>query len=275
MFAALPPGPYTLAHGSDFPPSFGARMDKHPAHDLHENDLESFLANFGEFWKKHGKGILLAILLVLLVLVVWRFRAANLHRQHESQWTDLSRATSPNGFMEVEEHAEGSAKYLALLGAGELWLQRAAMPMASTDTETELQAEEKPEDMLRNAARAYQQVLDASDAPLPMRLDAMLGLAAVAESEQRWDDAAKHYDQVIKDAGENYPMHATRAQRRKAMLDHLKQPVAFAPKPAETPKAPETPVVPEIPLEQPASTPEAEVVTPAPVTPPAETQPTE
>ncbi len=260
-------------------------MDKHPTHDLRENDLESFLGNLGDFWSRHGKVILITVLVVLAVLLFWQLRNRNIREQHDRQWENLSSATSPSAFMEVSRQTDGTARYMALTNAGQLWLERVAMPMLASSEESS--PNETPENMLRSAAEAFEQVVQASDAPLPLRLEAMLGLAAVAEGRLQWDEAAKWYDKVAAEAGETFPVHKARAERRQALMDRLRAPVTFAPVtsaagelqgplsgelplPGEVPMPvlPELnpePVAPDAPAATPDETPaDAEPVTPAP-----------
>jgi hypothetical protein len=79
----------------------------------------------------------------------------------------------------------------------------------------------------------YRQVIDMADLPSPslIALNARMGLAAVYESQDQFDQAAAEYAKVRQEAGANRTI-ALQAERQSKALGGLRQPVIFAQAPA-------------------------------------------
>jgi hypothetical protein len=102
-----------------------------------------------------------------------------------------------------------------------------------------------------------------------IRLNAMLGLAAVHETRHAWDDARALYDQIVEAAGDEYASIAATAKGRAAALDRATVPVRFAPEPPPVEAADpmsDVPMIPAAPLAGDADVPAA-AETPAAETP--------
>lgn len=213
-------------------------MDSNHRHELEENDLQAFLANFGEWWQKHGNKTLTAILLVLVVILGFRLirwqRAAAL----EAAWSDLETHQTPSGLVEVaNRHGNRTVQLLARLQAADTLLREVVTPRSATvtegqepDTGTDL----TPEQKLDVSAREYEAVRSSRHAPPIFRFNASLGLASVMEQRGQWDEARKIYEGLLTEA-KGFDAITAQAQGRLAMLDVLPRPVTIAPDPTPTP----------------------------------------
>ncbi|MFZ2873163.1 MAG: hypothetical protein WAZ94_01625 [Phycisphaerales bacterium] len=129
------------------------------------------------------------------------------------------------------------------------------------------------EDYLTQAAALYQRVHDdasTSSGNLLTRVNAMYGLAAVAECRRNWDEAAQWYGRIASLVdGTTYVLHKKVAEQRVKELDELK---ATPPLPleAQVPKPPPPPAPPAPAAGDPGATPPA---TTPPTPPPDQTPP--
>ncbi len=204
-------------------------MDSQHRHELKENDLEQALRGAGRWWSAHGRTVLFCILVLLGAGTAFRWYSVNTKTTRDKNWDTLALATTPDKALLASESAHTPGlRNLARLRAADLWLSRAALPNVAGDPDADARL---PAEMLEEAERVYKQILNDQAAAVVFRLNAMLGLASVAESQQRWEDAAASYDRVMQLADKVYPAHATIARKRRDMLDRLKNPVVFAPEP--------------------------------------------
>ncbi|MFW6058662.1 MAG: tetratricopeptide repeat protein [Phycisphaeraceae bacterium] len=221
-------------------------MDSEERHELKENDLAEFFRNFGEWWSQYGNYVLIVVILLAAGITGYNFYHSRVTQRHEQAWTDLAVATSPEGFAQVAEaHDDPVVQALAQLRAADLYRRRAIgryEPIEQPDVtldeqgtldglEGETEAQADPAEDLAQAAALYQRVLeqDAQRVPTVYRVNALLGLGAVLESEKNWDDAREQYDRAAELAGEALPQLAAQARQRRELLDELRRPIAFAP----------------------------------------------
>lgn len=220
-------------------------MDSKHRHELQQNDLADFLANFRTWWEKHGNKVLTVVLIVLAFFVIKRFLDARKMAAHETSWTDLANASSPDAFTRIaREHAGTPVEALAYLNAGDLLLQEVAIPEAPTATAPATRADSAAK--LDEAEANYNKARNVPEASETVKLNALLGLASVAESRGKIDEARDYYNQVIEQA-ENFAFIRGQAKARLAMLDSLARPVSFG---TDRPLPP-TDALPPIPLELP------------------------
>ena len=200
-------------------------MDSQHRHELKENDLWSALQDLGQFWNKHGRYILYGALVVAVSLVAWRWVSNSATQRHESGWSNLVAATTPEASQIAgdEAHTVG-LRHLAWLQSADLWLARAALPYDPTDPDATAHT---PPQMVEQAALIYDQIVTDDQAKPVFRLSAMLGQASVAEAQGRLDDADAIYDQIMQQAGDVYPAHFAMAQSRRQTLKLLAKPVKF------------------------------------------------
>jgi hypothetical protein len=221
-------------------------MDADHRHELKENDLAEFITHFGEWWQKHGTKLTLIVLVIVAAYAGKRLIDARSSTAMEQAWGDLATSTSPESYQFVaQSHDIPAVRALANLRGADLLLAQVAVP---PDDEPNAQAatadappnDADPEKALLDAAAMYQRVIDDPSIDLAFKLNAHLGLAAVAESFQQWDQAQQHYNTVLNLAGPAYTAIANRTQTRLGMLDRLDKPVVFAPdpEPAAEPASP-------------------------------------
>ncbi len=148
------------------------------------------------------------------------FRGADLFRQRA-----IGRYTAPQS--DTEKNGKG---------------KKAEDGSAGADAEGAGDGGETPssESDLEQAAGLYHRVLDQAEAPTVYRVNALLGLGAVAESRKAWDQAAKYYDQAAELAKDQLPFLAQQAQERRNLLSQLNQEIVFATQPATAPLVPQT-----------------------------------
>lgn len=216
-------------------------MDSKHRHELEENDLQAFLANFGEFWNKYGNKLLTAVLIFLVVVLAMRIigwqRAAAL----EEGWSDVELTQTPTGLIEVaNRHGDRTVQAVGRLRAADLLLQEVVMPQPKFDGETEGEAaapaDLTPEQKLEAAETQYLSVFNNKSLAPVFRHNAALGLAAVAEQRRDWDKARGLYEKLIQDAAD-FDFIVAQAKGRLAKLDVLPRPVTIAPDPEPVPSA--------------------------------------
>lgn len=221
-------------------------MDTEHRHDLEQNDLEQFLAHFKEWWSKWGNSILTAVLVVLLVVVVWRFIENRRAAIEEQNLSGLYTETSPEGMRDFARGVSDPAvQARAYLRAADMLLIRASLPAAATgsisdpDAQTPAPAEREPRSELEEALAIYQQVATTKGVHPVVRLNAELGRAAVIEglmglagsdrAASLRKEAGEVYTSIATEAAPSYPAIAARARQRRALLDELARPMIFGP----------------------------------------------
>ncbi|MFW6335724.1 MAG: hypothetical protein ACOC3G_01150, partial [Phycisphaeraceae bacterium] len=180
--------------------------------------------------------------------------------KREAAWQELAQTSSPEGLAQVaEQHSIKAVRMLALLRAADLHLERAIFvgepgggPEQGEDDGDENDGDEngdasavravqpaetaEQKQRLERAETMYQRVLEEAEAA-EFRVNAMLGLAAVAESREQWDAAVDWYTQA-EALGEQsqLPRIVSIADHRRNLLDKLRLPVAIveAPEPEES-----------------------------------------
>ncbi|MEX0885430.1 MAG: hypothetical protein WD009_03225 [Phycisphaeraceae bacterium] len=211
-------------------------MDSQERHDLKENDLAEFFQNFGEWWAKWGNTVLIVFVLVAGSFAAYRLVSYRSEMRHETAWGELAAATTAAQYMDVAaSHEQPAVQVLAYLRGGDLYLAHARLP-ADAPTPRSRNEELPPpvdvempaEEAAQRAEQAYGRVMELADEPT-FRVNALLGLAAVAETHQAWDEAAEHYDAAAELAGDVLPGLARTARQRRELLPAIRQPVVFAP----------------------------------------------
>ncbi|WP_432799905.1 hypothetical protein [Poriferisphaera sp. WC338] len=240
--------------------------DKHRTEPkFRDEELQDAIDRLSIFWEKFGSIIMIALILVLGSYAGYNWfkqRAAN---AHEESWASLVSTNSPASLVALAKSTSNdSISTLAYLRAGDGFLAEGSIP---PNAET---PEDKIADNLQKAADAYSKVMQLSQEPA-FTINALLGLAAVAESQNDWAAATANYDKAIQVAG-NAKLDAlkTQAEKRKSLLPGIQPAIEFAPEP---PPVAAEPLV-ETKLET-SATPEAAAPTTPAETIPAPTAPTE
>ena len=169
----------------------------------------------------------------------------------------MAGSTTPQGYQLVaQSHDDPAVQAIALLRGADLLLSEAVEGRSASDEAL------SPAEALPQAATMYQQVADSKAAPV-YRVNALLGLAAVLESQQQFEQAEQAYNQAAELAEQaNLIDLAGQVQARLALLPELAKPVIFAEQPAATQPAEQ-----DVPAAVPAaieSESEAEAVAPQP-----------
>lgn len=237
-------------------------MDTEHRHELKENDLAEFLTHFGQTWRQYGNLILTVVLVLVIGFTAMRWFKANAASTQEQAWRDLTETTSPDGYRAVAlTNRDPAVRALAYLRGADQLLAQSAAPfkrndnLSSTDqTIAETSDQDRSSD-LDGAASMYEQVIRDEQIHLVYKLNAQMGLAAVAECRHDWGEAREQYEKVSELASEKYATISQRAKTRATLLDRLNKPVVFAPDPVTT-QPNFSDVSDPIPSEEPIGTPE-------------------
>jgi len=205
------------------------------------DDLSEAIHSFREWWIKHGMRTMVMVLIAMLALFVYRMKKNSDRIASDNAWFDLSAATSPESYHAVaREHDIKAVQILAHLRAGDAALVKSlggGDPAAALTQEKKPQlpmTQEERERLLVGAHEDYQAVVKDETAPKVYRLNALLGLASVAESMGKWDEARGCYDSILDRAGDEYQAITAQAKGRRALLERVAIPVTFAPEPVMT-----------------------------------------
>ncbi|MCC6950916.1 MAG: hypothetical protein IT433_05660 [Phycisphaerales bacterium] len=182
------------------------------------------------------------------------------------------RAVSMLARLEAADRYVDAVRRRMKIGA-ELAVSEQGSPTGALAKPEDALADTDREDYLTQAAALYQRVHDdasTSSGNLLTRVNAMYGLAAVAECRRNWDEAAQWYNRIASLVdGTTYVLHKKVAEQRVKELDELK---ATPPLPldAQVPKPPPPPAPPAPAVGDPGATPPATV---PPTPPPDQTPP--
>jgi len=213
-------------------------MDPKHREELEHNDLEHFFTHFKEWWAKYQNPVLITVLVVVGSFSIYTIITNNRIASRNAAWSELANSSSPEALASVAAAQDNATvRHLASLRAADQLLVRVItggedpMPMPN-QPEQEAEVVETPVDPeadLREAGRLYQQVAADGEAHPVYRLNARLGLAAVAEAEQDWPAAREQYQTILDTAGDHQPAIRGQAQTRLALLPRLEQPLVYAP----------------------------------------------
>jgi hypothetical protein len=196
---------------------------------------------FVDFLRKYGGIMMMAV--AALALAYWGWGKYHLVRDRKideafSQLEAAEASGSPTALVAVaSDHPsmKGIAD-LARLDAADLYLASARSglaPGAAIDpqtgkyAQTDLLTEDQKQRNLSDAAALYQSVVDAASSD-PARVEHLIsglyGLAAVAESREKLDEARGYYDRILQTANANALDEETkRVQHRIDTLGQLSQ----------------------------------------------------
>ncbi len=201
-------------------------MDTQERHELKQNDLEEFLRNFKEWWSKNQNTVLAVIAIAAICFMAFSLWTSHSERVHEEAWSTLAMKSSPETHRQLAlSHDNRTIRMLAALRGADGFLAEANEPAESISG-----TNEASQDTLNKAEELYQLVIDEAEFN-EYRINALFGLAAVAENRHNWEQARNYYQQVIETAGPGLSFFSKQAESRMAMLTELATPVAFAPEP--------------------------------------------
>jgi hypothetical protein len=234
-------------------------------HELQTNTLAQALAGAPAWWQKYGGRVLFLLIAAVLAVILIRFRVSSGRAAEQAAQQNLAVARTlideldnfnqlrgqPDQMTIIREDASRALESATggsdtpatqaevLVARGDLYWTLASIPKPPASTQPSAtqpaQPERSPEQLIDEAARAYQAVLDQFGNEKHAAVAARMGLAAIAENRGNWDVAREHYEAVARDEtlAQAYRGHAT---RRLEQLPQLQKPILIvAPAPATQP----------------------------------------
>ena len=235
------------------------KMDRSRLKQIEQSDLTEGRVNqdFVYWLKSKGVNWLLVVLAALCVyMVVVRWKQHGMQKQTDA-WEALATADLPRSLEDLAAEYDDvdAVPELALMTAARRYLHSvragAALNTAATPTPdpqnpnpppppTEPLTEQQRGEYLDEAERLYQAALASlqsfeKDAPATalLRINALEGLASVAEAQGDAEAAKKYYNQAAEAAGDDFPKLASQARSRAESVENTVQ-VAALPTRAET-----------------------------------------
>ena len=227
-------------------------------HELKQNTLAHSLESLPEVGRRHGTKILLVVMVGLAVALLIRSRVSSSReaerqagyrlshgREMIDQLQTAAERLPPERFVtvageiskavdqQVQQVLESSDDPRAVAEArilqGDLNWHLAAMPEPpGATTRPELALARGDAQLLQSAADAYQAALEQRGAPQESLVTARLGLAAVAESRAKWDEAREQYQKVLDDTATPKPLKDLAAASI-SRLETIRKPPLIAP----------------------------------------------
>ncbi|MGH7214510.1 MAG: tetratricopeptide repeat protein [Tepidisphaeraceae bacterium] len=261
-------------------------------HELKTNTLALGLEHFPELMRRYGGKVLLALVAIVLVFMLVRYRISSARLAARDAALSLSSAQVALGQIRSlgpqipqdalarmrDQAADDAGRALdrvfelsddpsvlaeAMITRGDLNWQMANFPqLPAATTQESLRPAKSPSEYLSQAEQAYQEVLSRYPGQSRAITSARFGLAAVAENRGEWETARRQYQEITNNAA-TIPAFKQLADARLANLGDLQQPVVIA-KPSTLPATLPTPFVPTT---QPQTTATTAPATPATTVP--------
>jgi len=247
---------------------------------------------FIDFLQRWGTPLLLVAALITGGMLAWRFYKERKTETLDNAFVEYEAASgvdaSPDALIAVADQFSNvkSVSLLARLDAADAYLQSVrsgAKPGArfkADDTFEDPADAMTPDDrtdFLSKAETQFNAVFAATEDDRSRQMfatGALFGLAAVAESREKFDEAKVHYERVIAIAsGSSLNLQAEMAKERIASLDSLKSMPPLLSR-ADLPKPPEPPAPPAA-SGPPEFSPTSNIIGPAPDAPAADAPATE
>ena len=181
--------------------------------------MSSLFNDLRNAWDRYGSTILWVVVIGSFSYLAWSLYHYNRVNTQESAWSDYSGSAAPASFEQVaEDHALPGVRQLALLRAADLYLAEAA----------ELEEGDDLNAKLDQAEALYQRMADDATHD-EFKLNALEGLAVVAEGRRDLEQAAQRNDAVIAlaETMPGFDSWSARAKARKQLLPQLAEPVKF------------------------------------------------
>ncbi len=199
------------------PQDFLMVQDPHAA--APEKEMSNFFDDLRNAWDRYGSFALWVVVITSFSYLAYSLVTYNRVTKQENAWSDLANSTAPASFEQVaQDHSNRAVSLLALLQAADMYLgETAALDEGDALT-----------GKLDQAEALYQQVVNEATHD-EYRINALEGLAVVAEGRRDLDEAAKRNEAVIALAGTmpGFETWTARANARKQLLPLLAEPEAF------------------------------------------------
>jgi hypothetical protein len=233
--------------------------------ELPKKTLSQPVSVWQMFFQRYGSRILLGLTLVVLAVLVIRYRTETARQREATAKASVVRArqdlqqlrqdmtlssASPELLAarrdqltaqimaELSEALADSSDSDATLKAdaytirGDLYWALANSPVfPQAATRPSLATKESPDILLGEAEADYRHVIEQYPNEILDWSTAEMGLAAIAEDRGKWDDARTHYDEIVKRSDLPEMVKST-AELRLALLTRISQPVLVGPYPA-------------------------------------------
>lgn len=227
-------------------------MKSEERHQLQQNELAKLGHQVqdlmkADFWEKYNNHILIGISVVCLGLAAWIYWSRQSRNAETEAWGEVARAQQTADFTTIADeprYAGTSAAPWASLRAGELYLQDGVGKMF-TDREGAAADLDQARSRLEN--------LLTKSPPREIRERALFTLAQTLETQNQLNDAAKRYEELLKEFP-NTSLKSAAEDRRKAIQSgEAKNFYAWfakqKPKPVEPPRPKDdtSPILPDMP----------------------------
>jgi hypothetical protein len=233
--------------------------------ELQKKPLSPPLEGWQGFLQQNASRILLALTLIVLAALIFRYRSATAEQRASA--AKLAGARARTDLQQLKEDlltataqpeqlaarrdqltaqiianltealadsadSDTTLRADAYTTRGDLYWTLANSPVfTEAATRPSLATKESPDTLLGEAEADYQHVIDAYSGQMLDWAIAQFGLAAIAENRGNWDDARKRYEEV--EARADAPdMFKTTAQMHLGLLERMKQPIWVGPYPA-------------------------------------------
>ena len=237
------------------------RQEEKPTKTLSQMPPEGLLG----FFQQNASRILLGLTLVVLAVLIVRYRIATNQERQAAAKTAGVRARGDLGQLRqalllsdsppemlAARRDQLTAQILANLSEaladsadsdnairadayatrGDLYWTLANSPVfPEAATRPALATKDSPDTYLSEAQTDFEHILSNYPDQLLDWADAELGLAAIAENRHNWDEAAKRYNE-IQNRADAPDMFKSAAQIRLGLLDRMRQPTLVGPYPA-------------------------------------------
>ncbi len=187
-----------------------------------QGEFSSFFSDIKAFYDKLGTPVVGVLAIAAIIFAGYNLITKNREAALQNAWLDLSLSNSPDSLeVFIEDTKNDAVRTVAHLRAGDLLL-----------AESRTANEEDAAAILATAATHYQSALD--EAPhLIYELNALDGLAVIAESQYDTTKASELYGQIKTKAAGEFPYWVSLAENRLALLPELSEVVVFAPEAVE------------------------------------------
>jgi hypothetical protein len=237
------------------------RQEAKKTKDLSQMPEEGLLG----FFQQNGSRILLGLTLVVLAVLIVRYRIATNQERETAAKTAGARARSdldqlrqalllsdaPVDMLAARRDqltvqvlanlsealadsadTDNSLRADAYATRGDLyWILANSPVFPEAATRPSLATKDSPDTYLTEAETDYQHILSTYPDQMLDWADAQVGLAAIAENRHNWDEASKRYNEILS-RSDAPDMFKSLAQMRLELLDRMRQPTLVGPYPA-------------------------------------------
>lgn len=173
-------------------------MKSEERHELQKNELDKVANRAISLYDCYQNQILWGIVVVLLGMAGWIYIVRSSRVAAESAWTDLEQAGAPAEYLDVSSNFPKSS------AAGVAKLQ-AALAMLETGVRASFSDREQANVQLKDARRAFEELIEVPNLDKNVREQALYGLAQTLESISGGDTeaAVKAYENLLKEFPES------------------------------------------------------------------------